>query len=268
MAQRLQQIYPPEALNPVRDRNAGAQGVFLSKAGYDGPEKFDIFDVYGFEKTIGNKRYQVQPLISLDGDELINWWREQFNQAETILLQNGIREAYLPAPGIERSGWIFKEPVLKINGVMDSITTSGALGNGNPSMLSTLNMSTPQTFLSTNNQNSSLVQNIMASSGNHLLEVRRDVERMMGTVPGAMPPSMNWLNNMMNGGWMGGWVGASDGPMNDQLMTNIGMSYDFVGSLQQPGISIPSIGTSGGGIHINAMQGINAPRAGMMQLGN
>lgn len=268
VAQRLQQIYPPEALNPVRDRNAGAQGVFLSKAGYDGPEKFDIFDVYGFEKTIGNKRYQVQPLISLDGDELINWWREQFNQAETILLQNGIREAYLPAPGIERSGWIFKEPVLKINGVMDSITTSGALGNGNPSMLSTLNMSNPQTFLSTNNQNNSMVQNIMASSDNHLLEVRRDVERMMGTVPGAMPPSMNWLNNMMNGGWMGGWVGASDGPMNDQLMTNIGMSYDFVGSLQQPGISIPSIGTSGGGIHINAMQGINAPRAGMMQLGN
>jgi len=268
VAQRLQQIYPPEALNPPRDRNTGPQGVFLSKAGYDGPEKFDIFDVYGFEKTIGAKRYQVQPLISLDGDELINWWREQFNQAETILLQNGIREAYLPTPGINRAGWIFTEPKLKINGVMDSITTSGALGNGNPNMVSTLYSSNYQSFLTAPNQNSNLAQNIMAPSGNHLLEVRRDVERMMGTIPGAMPPGMNWLNNMVNGGGLGGWIGASDGPMNEQLMTNIGMSYDFVSTLQQPGISIPTIGTSGGGIQINAMQRAGAPRAGMINIGN
>ncbi|MBK8425939.1 MAG: hypothetical protein IPL27_08205 [Lewinellaceae bacterium] len=56
--------------------------------------------------------------------------------------------------------------------------------------------------------------------------------------------------------------------MNEQLMTNIGMSYDFVSGLQQPGISIPTIGTSGGGIQINAMQGAGAPRAGMINIGN
>ena len=109
-----------------------------------------------------------------------------------------------------------------------------------------------------------MVQNVMAPSGNYLLEVRRDVERMMGTIPGAMPPGMNWLNNMTGAGW----VGASDGPMNEQLMTNIGMAYDFISGLQQPGITIPTIGTSVGGMQINAMQGAGAPRAGMMNIGH
>jgi hypothetical protein len=265
VAQQLKQIYPPEALNPVQDRHIGAQGIFLSKAGYDGPEKFDVFDVNGFEKTIGNKSYKVQPLISLDGDELLNWWRAQFDQSIEILLQNGVREAALPPPGIRTAGWIFTEPKLKINGVMDSITTDGALGNGNPSMITSLYPSAQQAFYTPMSRHSNMAVNIMAPSSTHLLEVRRDVERMMGTVPGALPPGMNWVNNVLNGGW----VGASDGPMEDQIMTNIGAAYDFVSNLQQP-VFNPQIGGAnvGGGIHINAMQAAGAPAINVIQIGH
>jgi hypothetical protein len=88
---------------------------------------------------------------------------------------------------------------------------------------------------------------------------------MMGTVPGALPPGMNWVNNVLNGGW----VGASDGPMEDQIMTNIGAAYDFVSNLQQP-VFNPQIGGAnvGGGIHINAMQAAGAPAINVIQIGH
>jgi hypothetical protein len=146
---------------------------------------------------------------------------------------------------------------------MDSITTNGALGDGNPSMFSIPFTPNQQLLVNQSNQQQNLTEYNMTSSS-HLLEVRRDVERMMGTVPGAMPPGMNWLNNVLTGGW----VGASDGPMEEQLMTNVGMSYDFISTLNQPTFNIHNIGTSGGGIHINAMQGAGAPRAGMINIGH
>jgi hypothetical protein len=171
----------------------------------------------------------------------------------------------LPPPGIKKAGWIFTEPELKINGVMDSITMEGALGNGNPSMITSLYPAAQQAFFVPNSQHSNMAVNVMAPGGSHLLEVRREVERMMGTVPGAMPPGMNWVNNVLNGGW----VGASDGPMEDQVMTNIGAAYDFVSTLQQP-VFNPQIGGAnvGGGIHINAMPGAGAAAAHVINIGH
>lgn len=260
VAQRLKAKFPPDMLDPKLDNKGTPKGIFLKKAGYDGPERFDVFDVKGYEKTIKYKTYKILPLLDLESGDLQVWWDAQFSQVMDTLLQNGIKQAVFRMPGVKTVGWQFSAPKLKINYVMDSIRTNDVLGGLGNSMSAPIihGIQLPE-IIKANNTNT---KPMVTKSTTHLVEVSRGLELMMGSYPGMIPHGNQWVKNIMNGGWM-----DVPGPFQNQLLSNLGAAYDFVSKLSGPAFNSQNIGAGIGGIKINALQAPGAVKSPAFQIG-
>ncbi|MBL7808388.1 MAG: hypothetical protein JNN28_11250 [Saprospiraceae bacterium] len=253
VAQKLKSFYPADILQPGSGSgyNDKPKGIFLQKAGFTGNEKFDLFDAYGFEKTIRNRTYRIRPLIELDMGAMKDYWDHFFQSAMDTLKRNGIREVKFRAPGERHSGWVMTDPKLKIFGVMDSLGGNAALGNTNSNM-SAIHGNFNSGIKMVKNSNNNIYQQTIYDP--NLLEITRDLISMAGYYPGAMPPGIAWLNDVIHGGIISDIPGQF---LQNQFLSNIGASFDFVNK-QSPQVFNPTQGIKGAGsIRVNVVPNVD-----------
>jgi hypothetical protein len=235
---RLKANFTPEELNPPKNKSTGAYqwGIYLSKAGFLGPERFDVFDIEGYQRTIQygsySTSYKVKPLLEFDRGEMKKYWQNFFNSALDTLLQNGIlgNVDYQDA-NEQQFGWVANDFTMRVNNVMGPIDTSNVMGGGNGSYQS-LNInfnsaSMAGSFVKT--KSNSMILNINEPAKPNLLEIRRTYSKLDKEPPGTIFPGNHWLNTVIKN-----WNNIPGPAVQNQFYGNIGAAFDLINNAPGP----------------------------------
>ncbi len=256
---RLKANFTPEELNPPKDKKTGEYkwGIFLSKAGFLGPERFDVFDIEGYQRTITynsfSNFYRIKPLLEFDCGEMKKYWQNFFNSALDTLLQNGIMgNIEYQDPNTEQFGWIAEDFKLRVNNVMGPIDTSNVMGSSNGSYQSLpIKFNTSKMAGSiVKPKSNAMVLNINEPAKPNLLEVSRTYSRLDKEPPGSIFPGNHWLNTVIKN-----WNNIPGPAMQNQFYGNIGAAFDLINNAPGPAFNPLEQGQTG------AIK-VNIPKAG------
>jgi hypothetical protein len=260
IVEALKARFSTETLNPPINKKTGAYqwGIYLSKAGFLGPERFDVFDVEGFTHRIPmlgpggyayNLTYSVKPLIEFDRGAMKTYWQNFYQSAMDTLLQNGIRGNvdYQDAT-VEQFGYVADDFKLKVNNIMNPIDTGSVLGGNEQLYSSSFSMNLPA-FLQpvSSTKKPKMMLNINEPSKPNLVEISRTYTKLDKEAPGAIFPGNQWLNSAIFN-----WNDLPGPIFENQFYSNLGATYDFINRGTGPGFHLDE-GASGvgGSVKIN-----------------
>jgi hypothetical protein len=229
IARRLKAEFSSEAW----EGNSLRTGILLYTAGFNGPEKFDIFDVNGYYRTYQDGQYtqnvKILPLMDTDNRIVQEWWNNYYDEATRLLGLQGIREQ-----GGEFMPFIWGEAWLnfRVNFVMPPISENPDIPSG---MYSLPMVMAPK---------------YQAGNPKYLIEIFRSLAEFGISYPNQITAPGALINHLINQNPQ-----VSDGPMADETWYgNIGVAYDQLGKNPGPKFNIQQPGGWLGPVKINAIQ--------------